>query len=217
MRRRQQDVFEFGEEQLLDEPAVELMDAGEPLASPPPGGGSHDEADGSGEWPGGAGGVREVEPRAHRLAAKRTTAFAAMAVALAAVAIGIRVVSDGTPGPEVESMAEPLQMTVDPGRGTAVADRAGVRPSAQSRRSSLRRPRQERAGDARDSSERNGRSERDGHPAPAPATSVPASPPPAPSGITSPITSPAPAPAPSVEPPTPSNAGPAVIEREFGP
>ena len=43
MRRRSRDVFELGEEQLLDEPAVELSDAEAPLAIPPTGGGPADE------------------------------------------------------------------------------------------------------------------------------------------------------------------------------
>lgn len=47
MRRRSGDVFELGEEQLLDEPAVELSDAEDPLAIPPDGGGPADEERGS--------------------------------------------------------------------------------------------------------------------------------------------------------------------------
>ena len=43
MRRRSGDVFELGEEQLLDEPAVELSDAEDPLAIPPDGSGPADE------------------------------------------------------------------------------------------------------------------------------------------------------------------------------
>lgn len=59
MRRRSSDVFEFGDEQLLDEPAVELSDAEDPLTIPLAGCGSADEEKGPA---GGAGGDARTQP-----------------------------------------------------------------------------------------------------------------------------------------------------------
>lgn len=107
MRRRSDDVFELGEEQLLDEPAVELSDAEDPPAPHPYGGGPADEERG----PEGTA-VGMADPaRPPILAAIRGRGATGVGAALAAVAMAALVLTQVSPG--VKSGDRPEATTGD--------------------------------------------------------------------------------------------------------
>lgn len=214
MRRRSGDVFELGEEQLLDEPAVELSDAEDPLAIPPDGSGPADEERGP------APAVAEVHTAETgrrplildaigRASSIRSAAALALCVVVAAmVATVLSADSDETStAGKPEGRTTLRTQIAAPRPGTAAGQR---RPERRLRMKGVQREKADRA---------SGAEPKPTQPAPSGAGRHRADPVPA----QAPATAPAPAPAPA--PSEPVAAGPSpepisrdeILYREFGP
>lgn len=216
MRRRSGDVFELGEEQLLDEPAVELPDAEDPLAIPPDGGGPADEERGSAPAsaedgaarPGGRPLILDAIGRAGGI---RTAAALALCVGFVAmVAAALSAHSDQASAPKKPEGRATLRTEIAARRPLSDAGRR--RPERPIRARTAQRERMDRASETEPKRAQA-----------APSDAGRLSPEPGPNSVQAPNPAPVPTPAPvpsetaAAEPtPEPLSRG-EILYREFGP
>ncbi len=218
MRRRERDVFELGEEQLLEEPAVELAEAEGPSVTPPTRG-PESEARGSEDLRPGARSRLRSLPRVPGLDTSFLRGRVVAGVGVLALGGAAFAVLSGAPDEgEVESTPAPKapQVSGGPARELRkrVASKPGSRPARERRRVERRQDRrseqQRRASTdrARPKGRGGSKAETIVPPQPEPVSPVPASP--------SPSVPPATVPSEPAPAPGPIDAGRGLIEREFG-